>query len=136
MSNIVAYAVYVYVLASWGYWAAHGWLRSAALALAVLALVVCLVALAGAVIYAIWYGRVTGKGVLAVVSPRLKEEFRFGHKPWHRVALVFVAVPLAYMALLFGVGGGEVGRAAAFGGAAAFFVFLAVLAHRRHRPTR
>ena len=134
--NLVYYAALVYTIARFGYWALHGWLGLAALALALLALVVCLGAIAGVVIYAIWYGRVTGKGMWALVSPKLKEEFRFGHKPWHQVALVVAAVPFAYMALIFGAGAGEVGVAAAFGGAAAFFVFLAVLANRRHRPTR
>jgi hypothetical protein len=59
----------------------------------------------------------------------VKEEFRFGHKRWHRVALVVLAIPFDYMALIFGADAGELGVATGFGGAAAILMLLALLAH-------
>lgn len=131
--NAGAYAVVLYFLALIGYEVSHGWLREAFLALGWLLSVVLLVSVIGTTI---WYRKATGRSGWAVVRANLKEEFRFGHKRWHRVALIVLAIPVAYMALIFGAGAGEVGVAAGFGGAATILILLALLAHRKHRPTR
>jgi hypothetical protein len=119
-------------VAAVGYLASHGWVRFAFSAVAAMALLVVAVVIAGT---AIWYRRATGKGVWALVGPSLKEDFRFGHKRWHRVALVVAAVPCAYAALIASAGG-EAGLALVFVAAAAILVFLAVLEQRKHRPVR
>jgi hypothetical protein len=119
-----------YVLANVSYALFHGWLRLAAFTLAGMAMAVCLVVIAGTTIWTIWYARATGKGLWALMSPGLKEEFRFGHKGWHRIALVVAAVLCGYTTwLLWAVGGA--GAAAVFGSAATIFIFLAIRAHRR-----
>ena len=60
----------------------------------------------------------------------LKEEFRFGHKPWHRVATVVAAGPFLYMALITWAGG-EVRAAVTCGAIGAALLLLAYLFHIR-----
>ena len=62
----------------------------------------------------------------------VKNELRFGHKPWHRVAIVVAAVPFAYMALLMWAGGQHVASVIC-GAIAAGLLVLAYVFHRRFR---
>ena len=60
----------------------------------------------------------------------LKHEPRFGHKPWHRVAIVFAAILFLYMTLIMWVSGQLVAGAvcAAIAGG---LLALAYVLHRR-----
>jgi hypothetical protein len=85
---------------------------------------------------AVSFQKVAGGRGWALVDRPFKEEFRFGHKPWHRVALLVAAILCAFIALGAGAGG-AVGVSAGFGGAAALLGFLAFWrAGRIGRPDR